>query len=159
MIKVQGFPDMDLVKTKFPDEQLLVKPKAIIECYQEIPCNPCATSCPFDAITIGEDINKIPVINYDLCTGCGSCVYSCPGLAIIIVKVRGDRVVFKIPYELLPVPVKGEIWKAVNRRGDIICDALIEGVMKNSRTDRTVVITVSVPKEYLYDFVTVRCPR
>jgi len=159
MIKVTGYPDKDQVKTKFPSEELLVKPKAIVECFQEIPCNPCSTSCPFGAIVIGDDINKMPQINHDICTGCGSCVYSCPGLAIMIAQVRGERAVFKVPYEFLPVPKKGDIWLGINRKGDIICDALIENILKNGKTDRTVVITASVPKKYLYDFITVRCPK
>lgn len=159
MIKADGYPTLEQVKSKFPKENVLIKPKAIIECYQEIPCNPCETSCPFNAIAIGDDINTIPQIDFDVCTGCGMCVYSCPGLAIMVAKVIGDRVQYKIPYELLPVPNKGETWLGVNRKGEVICDALIEHVLKNNKTDRTVVITVSVPKEYLYEFVTVRSPR
>lgn len=36
----------------------------------------CAEACPFDAITMGED--RIPVVNWDKCTGCGTCVGACP---------------------------------------------------------------------------------
>jgi len=158
MINKNGYPTSNQIKSKFPDIEVLIKPKAIIECYTEIPCNPCATSCPFNAITIGEDINMIPEIDFDICTGCGMCVYSCPGLAIMIANIKGDRAYYKIPYELLPVPVIGEIWKGVNRKGEIICDAKIENIMQNKKTDKTVLITVSVPVEFLYDFITVRCP-
>lgn len=156
MIKSDGYPTLDQVKSKFPDENVLIRPKAIIECYQEIPCNPCETSCPFNAIVIGNDINQIPQIDFDVCTGCGMCVYSCPGLAIMVASIKGDRAFYKIPYELLPLPVQGETWNGINRKGEVICEAKIEHVLKNNKTDRTVVITVSVPKAYLYDFVTVR---
>ena len=156
MIKQTGVPSLEQVKSKFPDESMLVKPKAIIECYQEIPCNPCSTSCPFDAITIGDDINQIPKIDFSICTGCGSCVYSCPGLAIMIAKVKDDKAYFKVPYEQLPIPEKGEIWLGVNRNGEVICDAIIEGILKNNMTDRTTVVSVSVPKKYLYEFITIR---
>ncbi len=156
MIRRIGYADKELVKTKFPSEEILVRPKAIIECYQEIPCNPCETSCPFQAITIGEDINHTPVIDYSLCTGCGMCVYSCPGLAIMVAQIKDKRAYFKIPYELLPIPQIGETWHAINRKGEILCDCRIEQVMQSKKTDRTVVITASVPQEYLYDFVTVR---
>jgi len=159
MIKETGYPTLEQVKSKFPKEKVLNRPKAIIECYHEIPCNPCETSCKFDAITIGLDINSIPQIDYDKCTGCGVCVYSCPGLAIMVASIKDDRAYYKIPYELLPVPVVGDIWLGVNRKGEVICDAKIEQVMKNKSTDRTVVITASVPKEYLYEFVTVRSPK
>lgn len=159
MINVKGYPSMEQVKQKFPDLELLSKPKAIIECYQEIPCNPCSTSCPFDAITIGEDINKIPKIDFLKCTGCGMCVFSCPGLAIIVASIKEDKAYFKLPYEFLPVPVKGEIWDGINRQGNVICDALIEGVLNNKKTDKTVVITAAVPKKYIYELVTVRKKR
>ena len=116
MLEVKGYPTKDQVKEKFPTD--LIKPKAIIECYQEIPCNPCETSCPFDAITIGRDINKRPVIDFDKCTGCGVCVYSCPGLAIMVANVKDDLAYYKIPYELLPLPKKGDIWQGINRKGE-----------------------------------------
>ena len=156
MINKTGYQNQDLVKSKFPDLEILIKPKAIIECYQEIPCNPCSTSCPVKAITIGEDINQIPKIDYTKCTGCGICVYSCPGLAIMVAKIENEKAYFKIPYEFLPVPKKGEIWNGVNRLGDIICEATIESVLSNKKTDRTILVTASVPKEYIYDFITVR---
>ncbi|MBI9009234.1 MAG: 4Fe-4S binding protein [Tenericutes bacterium] len=157
MIKVNGYPTKEQVKTKFPKIEKLVKPIAIIECYQEIPCNPCSTSCPVNAITIGEDINKIPKIDYDLCIGCGSCVYSCPGLCIMLVSIKEDLAIFQIPYELLPVPLTGEIWSGIDRSGHQICEANILKTLKNKQSDRTVIVTVSVPKEFLYDFSTVGC--
>lgn len=158
LIKVKGYPSPKEVKMKFPEEAVLMKPKAIIECYQEIPCNPCETSCPFEAITIGDDINHIPMINFAKCTGCGICVHSCPGLAIMVAQVKNERAYYKIPYEMLPRPKKGDRWDAVNRKGDVIGKAQIEHVLLNSQTDRTAIITVSLEKQYLYDFVTVRCP-
>lgn len=159
MLKVKGYPTPEHVRLKFPDESLLIRPKAIIECYQEIPCNPCETSCKFDAIRIGDDINQMPSIDVDRCTGCGVCVYSCPGLAIMVASVKEDRAYFKIPYEMLPVPEIGDLWDGVNRQGDVITKARIEHVLKNKVTDRTVLITVSVPRIHLYDFVTVRSPK
>jgi len=158
MIKADGYASLDQVKSKFPESKTLIKPKAIIECYQEIPCNPCSTICPFDAIYSGEDINQIPEIDFAKCTGCGMCVYSCPGLAIMVAQIKDDKAYYKIPYELLPIPKVGEIWQGVNRQGEVICEARIESVLRNKNTDRTTVITTSVPKEFLYEFVTVRKP-
>jgi len=158
MIKKDGFATREQVISKFPNPEMLIKPKAIIECYQEIPCNPCETSCPFDAIKIGLDINAIPQIDFAKCTGCGMCVYSCPGLAIMVAQIKDDKAYYKIPYELLPIPKIGEIWHAINRQGEVIGSTKIEAVLRNKNTDRTTVITASVPKEQLYDFVTVRKP-
>ncbi|NLD25999.1 MAG: 4Fe-4S binding protein [Acholeplasmataceae bacterium] len=149
-----GIPSLEAIRSCFPDT--LVKPKAIIECYEEIPCNPCATSCPVQAITIGEDLNKQPRINFDLCTGCGICISSCPGLAIMVAEEVGEQIRFKIPYEFLPVPEVGENWLALNRQGEVIGEALIEKVL---RKNKTLVVSVLVPRDLLYEFISIRRPK
>ena len=155
MIEKTGVATIEMVKSRFPRKEVLVRPKAIIECYQEIPCNPCETSCPFDAIHIGSDINQIPVVDFDKCTGCGICAKVCPGLAIMIAMIKNGKAYFKIPYEQLPLPKVGEKWYGVNRNGDILDKlCLIENVQKNK--DMTVIVTVSIEQPYLYEFVTIR---
>lgn len=156
MLNKTGIPSKDQVLSVFPDLKALIKPKAVLECYEDIPCNPCSTSCPFNAIEIGANINKQPKLDVDLCTGCGLCVPSCPGLAIVIAQIKGDEAVFKIPYEFLPMPEKHQVWHGVNRSGEVICDAKIQAVLMNKANDHTAVVTVSVPVEYLHDFVTIR---
>ncbi|MDY0074818.1 MAG: 4Fe-4S dicluster domain-containing protein [Acholeplasmataceae bacterium] len=156
MLSKTGIPTKDQVASRFPDRVALIKPKAILECYEDIPCNPCSTSCPFNAIEIGANINHQPKLHTDLCTGCAMCVPSCPGLAIIIAQIRGHEAVFKIPYEFLPMPEKGEIWHAIDRSGEIIGDAKIERVQINQTNDHTAVVTAVVPIEHLETFVTVR---
>lgn len=157
MISKTGVPSKEMVLSVFPKLEVLVKPKAVIECYQDIPCNPCETSCPFHAIAIGDNINAQPILNPNLCTGCGICIHSCPGLAITVVSVFNDKAIFKIPYELLPVPKVNEVWDAIDRKGDIIGKGHIENVLQASKQDKTLVITVSVLKTLLYDFITIRC--
>ncbi len=156
MLNKTGVPTKEQVLSRFFDQEVMIKPKAILECYEDIPCNPCETSCPFDAIVIGENINTQPQLIPDVCTGCGICVTSCPGLAIIVAQLVGDRAVFKIPYEFLPVPQKGEVWLGINRQGNVICDAKIESILLNKKQDHTALVTVSVPGLYLHDFVTIR---
>jgi len=156
LLNKNGVPSIEQIKSRFPKESLISKPKAITECYEEIPCNPCSTSCPFDAITIGEDINTPPVVDFDKCTGCGICVYSCPGLAIFTVQEVEEYLIYKIPYEFVPYPLVGEKVHAVNRNGDIISTAIITKVQISSRQDKTVLLHVKVHKEYLYDFITIR---
>ena len=72
-------------KQDISDARYAKGPVAVIECVQEIPCNPCEGACKFNAITIGEPITNLPKINETNCTGCGVCVAQCPGLAIFIV--------------------------------------------------------------------------
>ena len=44
-----------------------------------ISCGACASECPVEAISEGDDTN---VIDPDVCTDCGSCVEVCPVEAI-----------------------------------------------------------------------------
>jgi len=157
MLKQTGVPIAEEVLSCFPSD--LRKPKAIIECYQEIPCNPCETSCPFHAITIGEDINARPQIDFDKCTGCGICVYSCPGLAISVAQVVSNQATFKIPYEFTPLPKKGEIWDGLNRSGDKIANVTIEHVLYTPKQNKTAMVTVSMDAKHLHEFITIRCPQ
>ena len=73
----------------------------------------CVASCPFDAISMGED--GLPVVNEALCTGCGNCVEACP--RDIMELVSGDQ------YVLLGCKSKdfGKSVKAVCSVGCIGC--------------------------------------
>jgi Fe-S-cluster-containing hydrogenase component 2 len=117
----------------------------IIECPQRIPCNPCATSCPTGAVVPFKDINDVPVIDYSKCTGCGLCVAKCPGLACFVVDISGADAIVKLPYELVPVPEKGEKVKCLNRRGEEVTDGVVENVAEPFK-DQTKVISVKIPK-------------
>ena len=156
MLNKTGVPTLEQIKSRFPEKIHLKKHKAITECYEEIPCNPCSTSCPFNAIHIGEDINTPPKVDFNNCVGCGICVYSCPGLAIITVEERDDHLRFKVPFEFVPYPIKGDFWNGVNRNGDIITEVEILKVSINDKYDKTALIEVKVKKEFFHDFVTIR---
>lgn len=156
MLNKNGVASIEQIKSRFPEKNILVKPKAITECYEEIPCNPCSTSCPFDAITIGEDINTPPVVDFDKCTGCGICVFNCPGLAIFTVEEKEDHLLYKIPYEFVPYPNINEQVHAINRAGEIIGKATIVKIQISKKQDKTALIHVKVPKDFLYEFVTIR---
>ena len=84
---------------------------AVIECFQEIPCNPCADACPRGAITMPENISQRPDFDPDKCNGCGICVGKCPGLTIFVVDYSyGDETaLLKIPYEVRPLPQAGDL--------------------------------------------------
>lgn len=74
----------------------------VIHCMQEIPCNPCMTSCPKNLIgTRGHPILGIPEYS-DGCIGCEKCVSICPGLAITLVDFRKNpqKPVVTVPFEL-----------------------------------------------------------
>ncbi|MBC7081785.1 MAG: 4Fe-4S binding protein [Thermoplasmatales archaeon] len=134
---------LELSDLKLPNEEQLKKGVAIIECIQQIPCNPCVDACPKKAISM-KDINALPEIDYEKCIGCGKCIEVCPGLAIFLVKIVGKEAMVSIPYEFIPLPKEGSIVKALDRRGNEICDARVEKVKKG----KTNVVTIRVPSNY-----------
>ncbi len=133
----------ELSDLRLPSKHHLEKGVAVIECIQEIPCNPCVDACPFNAISM-ENINALPVVDFDKCVGCGKCVEVCPGLAIFVVKVMGEKAMVTMPYEFLPLPKEGQKVKAADREGREICDATVKKIRKG----RTPVITIELPAEY-----------
>lgn len=154
MFEKTGIPSKEMVMGKFPlIERINKGPVAVVECYKEIPCNPCQTACKFNAINVGEDINNIPVLNSDNCTGCAICLSKCPGLAIMVVdgSKSDETVQIKIPYEFLPLPNVGDIVKGLDREGNYISDVKVVNVLNPKTFDRTPVISVEVDRKYLYD--------
>jgi Fe-S-cluster-containing hydrogenase component 2 len=127
----------------FPTNEQLKKGVAIIECIQEIPCDPCIAICPVDSISM-KDINDIPKIDFNKCTGCKRCVSICPGLAIFVVKVKDNKALITLPYEFLPIPKEGDKVKALDREGKTKGKAK---VIKVNRSKKTTVVTIEVDKK------------
>ncbi|WP_069649542.1 (2Fe-2S)-binding protein [Caloranaerobacter ferrireducens] len=155
MIEKTGIPTLEMIKRVFPSiERINRGPVAVIECFQRIPCNPCATVCKQNAIKNFDDINDIPIIDTELCNGCGLCISSCPGLAIMVVdgSWSEDKVLFKIPYEFLPLPKEGDIVKGLDRKGDYITDVKIIKVQNSKTLDKTPILHIEVKKDFLYEF-------
>ena len=126
---------------------------AVIECVQEIPCNPCENACHFGAIEIGEQITNLPVLHEEKCTGCGLCVANCPGLAITVIdKTYSDtEAVIEFPFEYLPLPAVGGTVDAVSRGGEVLCKGTVTSVRKIKAYAGTAVVGIAVPKEYADD--------
>lgn len=155
MLKNTGVPTKNHVKGVFPSEHRLNKGAvAIVECYEKIPCNPCSDACKKKAIKVMDDITNIPVINHELCNGCTMCISACPGLAIMVVDntYSEDEMLFKIPYEFLPLPRVGDIVKGLNRKGEYISEVKIVKVMNLKIYDKTPIIHVAVNKKYIHEF-------
>ncbi|HOF03598.1 MAG TPA: 4Fe-4S binding protein [Atribacterota bacterium] len=143
-----GIPTQDEINTVTPPPAILNrKPVVMVECFQHIPCDPCAASCPFGAILPFADINDLPKIDYERCTGCGLCIASCPGLAIFVIDMTfsQDSALLKLPYEMLPLPRPGEIVKALDREGHEVAEVKVEKILKTKH--KTYVVSIIVPKE------------
>ncbi len=122
---------------------------AVVECGEEIPCNPCEANCPRGAIHVGDDVTARPTLDEDECVGCGVCVSGCPGLAIFVVdqsRSDGDRVT--VPYEFVPLPKPGDAVEGLDREGASVCRAQVIAVNVGSQNDRTAAVTLRVPKGF-----------
>jgi len=125
-------------------------PVAVIECMEDIPCNPCESSCKVGAIVIGEDITNLPHLDGEKCVACLTCVYNCPGQAICMVdeSLPDGRATVLMPYEYHPLPQKGDVVAALDRGGRELGDATVVAVRKAERMDQTALVTIEVPREW-----------
>ena len=125
-------------------------PVASIECLEDIPCNPCESSCNVDAIIVGEDITNLPHLDGDKCVACQTCVYICPGQAIVMVdeSLPNGKATVMMPYEYRPLPEKGEVVSALDRAGQKLGDATVVAVRQTKRMDQTATVTIEVPREW-----------
>ncbi|MCR5336068.1 MAG: 4Fe-4S ferredoxin, partial [Synergistes sp.] len=70
-------------------------------------------------------------------------------------SVGGDKAVIKLPYELLPLPVKGQTVKCLNRVGEEVADGEVAAVTEPSK-DRTYVVSVVIPKDKIDEIRAIR---
>jgi Fe-S-cluster-containing hydrogenase component 2 len=142
----KGVPSQNDISPKLPSEsRIKEKGYAIIECFQEIPCNPCVAACPKGAIKNMENINEIPQIDFDICDGCGLCIALCPGLAIFAIDdTDNDKTILKIPHEFNP-PEKGAVVVALDREGNEVSKVIVNRVVKTK--SKTYVIWLETNKD------------
>jgi Fe-S-cluster-containing hydrogenase component 2 len=163
MARVEGVLTVEEIKN-FPgwpgDENIEKKRVAVLECVEDIPCNPCEEICPVGAIQVGEPVTNLPVIDGEKCTGCNQCIAICPGLAIFVVEKNHSEHLSSIsmPYELLPLPGRGDGVKGLNRSGEVVCDALVESVLTSKKLDKTNIVTVTVEKKFCHEVRSVKSP-
>lgn len=146
----RGFISEDEIE-RYPGVIHKVGIHPVIECTQNIPCNPCQDACKFGCIKIGKKITSLPVVDKEAdCKNCGMCVASCSGQAIFLVdEDAGDGMAtITLPYELLPLPETGEKGIALNRSGKEICEAEVVDMKYSPAFDKTHLLTMKVPKEF-----------
>ena len=122
----------------------------VMECTQNIPCNPCQDACPKHCIKIGAHITSLPAVEENAtCVGCGMCVASCSGQAIFLVDETFEPgfATVTIPYEFLPLPEKGEKGLGLGRNGQPVCEAEVISVKSAKAFDHTNLLTIKVPAD------------
>ncbi|MGN0241797.1 MAG: FAD-dependent oxidoreductase, partial [Candidatus Weimeria sp.] len=110
--------------SRFPGFRKQAKVHPVIECTQNIPCNPCQDACKKGCISIGDNITSLPIsVDGSECINCGMCVASCSGQAIFLVAEDTEPGYGEvtIPYEFLPLPEKGDKGFGLSRSGEKIC--------------------------------------
>ena len=155
-----GYLPLEVIKKKIalPSKKRLEKgPVVIIECDEDIPCDPCVESCKIKAI-VKEGLTAAPIVDYEKCTGCTLCVASCPGLAIFVVDYsRKDKALVYIPYEMLPAPQKGDKGDALDRSGKRIGSAEVAKARKGTRG--TTILGILVEKDLAMNVRSIRIPE
>lgn len=131
---------------------------ACIECVQEIPCNPCESSCRCGAISVGSCITNLPALDEEKCVGCGVCVASCPGLAITLLDLSYSETegTVDFPFEYLPLPNVGDTVEAVDRSGAVRCKGKVLKITKLPSYAGTAVIRISIPAEYIHEIRSIK---
>ena len=138
--------------TRFPGFRKQVKVHPVIECTQNIPCNPCQDACKKGCISIGDNITSLPIsVEGSECINCGMCVASCSGQAIFLVAEDTEPGFGEVtmPYEFLPLPEKGDKGYGLSRSGQKLCDVEITNVRTSKAFDGTNLVTMKVPMEYI----------
>ncbi len=139
----------------YPGEEAFEKgPVVLVECDEDIPCNPCEDICKKGVITVGMPITNLPKVDPSKCDGCAACVIICPGLCIFVINKNysDTESLIYIPFEFNPLPEKKQIVKGCNSKGESVCNARVEKVIKTKRTNKTAMIAVAVPKKF-YEIV------
>ncbi len=151
--KITGFLTDEELKDSpgVPSEARRKKgPVATIECMEDIPCNPCESSCNVGAIIVGEDITNLPHLDGEKCVACQTCVYICPGQAIFMVdeSLSNGKATVMMPYEYRPMPQKGDLVTALDRTGRQLGEAEVVAVRQTKKMDQTATVTIEVPKAW-----------
>ena len=126
----------------------------VFHCEQEIPCNPCTSVCPKQAISTGDDIRGRPKFIGDeigeVCNGCTKCVTICPGLAITLVDYRkdDDYPTISLAHEFLKEDIQaGDVVTVLDTEGVPLGQAEVFKVAAGKKMDRTLLVRIKAPKE------------
>jgi Fe-S-cluster-containing hydrogenase component 2 len=116
--------ELEELKVIPPEEVVKEKRVGLIECVEEIPCNPCAHICRVYAIQ-KDGLCSPGIVDWEKCTGCTMCVAVCPGLSIFLQQIKDGKGYVTMPYELLPEPKVGGKVLLMDRSGEVVGEGTI----------------------------------
>jgi len=124
----------------------------IFHCYEEVPCNPCTSVCPVNAVKTENDaLTGLPYItDPDACTGCASCVAVCPGLSVVLVDYREDpaQPLVTLPYEVWRERVKvGQKVPVTDIDGAVLGYYPVEKVKSRRKYPGTLLVQLKVDRK------------
>jgi Fe-S-cluster-containing hydrogenase component 2 len=151
----RGYLEKDELPPFPSEERLLRRPVAFIECPQPIPCSPCLDSCSYGAIEM-DTINDPPKVDYKKCTGCMMCMRVCPGLAIVILRIKEGKGYVTMPYEFLPWLKKGDKVRLLNRKGEEVGVGVVKWVLPAEKNEKTSLVKVEMDKELIFEVRAIR---
>ncbi len=114
----------------------------VFTCIQEIPCNPCTTVCPKNAIKLRDKSGTIMDVPYlaGECSGCGICVAACPGLAITLArKVDAKTAEVVLPHEFIVSFKAGDKIPVTDIDGNLLEEATVVKTQHNKKYKTTLV--------------------
>jgi NADPH-dependent 2,4-dienoyl-CoA reductase/sulfur reductase-like enzyme/Fe-S-cluster-containing hydrogenase component 2/bacterioferritin-associated ferredoxin len=123
----------------------------VFHCTQEVPCNPCTSVCPQQAIrTENDTLTGLPYfVDSAACTGCAGCVAVCPGLAVTLVDYRKDpeHPLVVLPYEVWREKVAvGQSVPVTDVEGAILGYYAVEKVKTRKKYPGTLLVHIRVDR-------------
>lgn len=133
----------------------------VIHCIQEIPCNPCVSICPVNAIRLHPrrgNIMDVPEYTGN-CTGCMQCVAICPGLAITLArKTHKEKAEVVLPYEFIPDFKAGDKVPLTDMNGAFLEEGIVKKIRFHKKT-KTTLLTMEVSVRNAGDIAGVRVQK